>query len=645
MSRRRPKKSTEIQGKPKRRRRSQRAPSTLDAGAPQGRSLNDSDFRSARWTGALLFLVALAIRLLFWHATPDAAWPHSAHFKGDAPTWVEYAQSLESGTDFELGLPLRPPGAGYLLAALWDGHSGLARAQFAWCLLGALTVLLVFDASRRTFGYASALLAGLFCALSHGLMVLSTSLNNETPYLFLVTCTLWMASRLGAGPAPAGRVSGTWMWAWGLVHGLACLVRVEHLLFFVLTTAWLVASPPTHPKKAKQHFGPWRSVVHILAAFALVLLPWHLKAWSAIERFNTEPPDETSATAMAQAQLESMLGEVQWTPTAAAERDALPAFARRASANFVAATKLYRWGPDAPTQLILEPADLDALDQAFGSRPEPLPARPFVTFYGGLNFYLAHNPWAEAGFSRTALDQPPPLDDSAGGFPPILIDGLPPPTLAFTYPPHLHAINHGYGLGLGNILSERASTAKRLAARARIFWGGAALGFGGSGLPATGDLLRRRADLAVPHGGVFRVWQAIWLSLVAVGLWWGLRCRNESGFAFWHLLPWLALALTKLTVSLAFFGYARHGAGAYPAFALLAALGLVGLLRRCGLDLDTAPARRKLVAGAAAVGIAFLALEAWRVVDPPQIQIDGRAIEAGDPWPVDLHEDRILVKS
>ena len=63
----------------------------------------------------LLFVAALALRWLFWQATPDAAWPYSACYKGDAPVWLAYAEALREGRPFELGLPMRPPGAAYLI--------------------------------------------------------------------------------------------------------------------------------------------------------------------------------------------------------------------------------------------------------------------------------------------------------------------------------------------------------------------------------------------------------------------------------------------------------------------------------------------------------------------------------------------------
>ena len=39
-----------------------------------------------RAAAALLFLLALGLRVLFWQATPDAGWSYSAWYKGDTPT-------------------------------------------------------------------------------------------------------------------------------------------------------------------------------------------------------------------------------------------------------------------------------------------------------------------------------------------------------------------------------------------------------------------------------------------------------------------------------------------------------------------------------------------------------------------------------
>src|SRR5688500_16826494 len=83
------------------------------------------------WPWAV-FAGALLIRLLYWRATSDASWPHSAAFKGDAILWADYARALRAGVPFELGLPIHPPGTAYLIAAFWDGSGGFALLKALW---------------------------------------------------------------------------------------------------------------------------------------------------------------------------------------------------------------------------------------------------------------------------------------------------------------------------------------------------------------------------------------------------------------------------------------------------------------------------------------------------------------------------------
>lgn len=576
-----------------------------------------------RRMGLLLFLLALVLRLLFWQATPDAGWPHSAHYKGDAPTWVDYARAIHSGEEFELELPLRPPGAAYLLAAVWDGSGPLTSAQLVWCLLGAFTIVLVYASVLRCFGFGVATVTALACAVSHGLMVLSTSLNNETPYLFLVVLTIWLWPRLGERRS-------TW-WLWGAVHGLACLVRVEHVLVFALCWLWRAG--------AGHLAGPLRSCL----AFALVLAPWHVEAWHSLHQFNTVPPEErteaVSRSEQAQIQLEQALTEIRWTDEADAVRRDFPAFARRAAANFVAATVASR-APPGPAPIV-GVDDLELLDQAFGYRPEPLPSHPFVTFYGGLNFYLAHNPQAEAGFSRAALDSPPPLD--GGPYPPMLVRGLPPHDLSFTYPPHLRMVNHGYAMGWRHIAENPGTTWRRSVERLRIFWSGVALGIGGYDLPLGTDGLRRRADLAVPLASeVASYWRGLYFVLACAGLFLAWRSGVTRRDA---LVPWLALGGTKLLVGVAFFGYARHGATTIPVVVLLAVLSvhLISSSEDRSKERPTSRAEaRGLLRLAAAAALILVAVETVRWWRPPEMRLDERIVGAADPWPVDEHEDRQL---
>ena len=148
--------------------------------------------------GLLLFVLALALRVLFLQATADASGPYSPYYKGDTPVWLDYASAIRSSSTFDLGLPLRPPGVAYAIAYLWNGQAdGYSNLRLAWCLLGAATVALFFLAVLRSFDLRVAIFATLMVAASSGLMIVSTSPNNETLYLLLVigSFTFWESIR------------------------------------------------------------------------------------------------------------------------------------------------------------------------------------------------------------------------------------------------------------------------------------------------------------------------------------------------------------------------------------------------------------------------------------------------------------------
>ncbi len=572
-----------------------------------------------------IFSLALLLRLLFLYATPDSSWPHSALYKGDAPTWLAYAEAIERGEPFDQGLPLRPPGNGFLIAALAGGDlatgnstSALSRLQWAWCLLGAATVLLLYLAVRESFGAGPALAIGLLGAFSHGLMVLSTSLNNETPYLFLVALLLWMWPRV--------REPGRWpsLLAWGGLNALACLFRVEHALFFVLTSACLALFPwrTAGPSPAARRVLGAAAIVGL--AFGAVLTPWHAGAWQSVREFNRGEPSLDPGTTHMLDQLEAALAHIPWSPEARADRDALPAVSRRTLASFVTATVVVRGGESVSAEDFRE-----ILEGAFGSVPQPLGEHPFIAIYGGLNFYLANHEGAPPGFGRGPLDLPPPLEGGASRYPAPLVAGLPPPDLALTYPPHLQIVNEGYGLGLRWILEHPANASALAFEKLGLFWTGATLGFGGSNLPFGNEGLRRRVDLNVPQGHPLSLpWKLLWLSTLGGGLW--LARRNPA------TVPWLAYLLTKIVATVAFFGYARQGASAFPVLALLAALVL-----DLGYRTFIGPERTRLAGRVLAVVVVLLvAAEIARTVRPPELTIDDRPVTSGDPWPLELHEDR-----
>ena len=570
-----------------------------------------------RWTTVAVFAVSLLARLLYVQATPDRDWPHSALYKGDALVWTDYAAALERGKPFELGVPLRPPGNAYLLRWLGvDGRRAAARVKPVWALLGASAVTLFYRAALAAFGAGAALLAGLWGAFSTALLVLAGSLNNETPYLVLSGLILLAAPRLAA--APSARLA----LAWGGLNGLACLLRVEHLLFVLLAAAWLLARRWRQEPRRRRRGRLLRLAAPLAAGFVVVLAPWHLDAWSALERFNHQPPRLDPAAEAAQQGIERAVAGLSWTPAARAERDRLPAFARRASANFVAATVLVRGGREVRAE------HFSILEEAFGSRPRALPGYPFVALYGPLNFYLANRPAAPPGFDPDGIDRGPVLAGGIERYPRMLVGGLPPRQLNFSYPPHVEMVTDGYRLGGGWIAANPGTFLRRAAARLDILAQGAALGWTGRGLPWGAGGLRRAVDLTVPAGAGFATWRIVLAALVLAGAW---LARGVPALA-----PWLAFAVTKLAAAALFFGYARHGATLVPVVAALAAVALT----RLGSRLPWRPPPRRALAAAGLLAALGLGIEAQRWLRPPEVTIDGRPVTREDPIPAAEHRDR-----
>jgi hypothetical protein len=567
------------------------------------------DRRSIRLLGLAIFAAALATRLLFWQATPDRAWGWTAYFKGDAPLWLEWARAIELGSTFELGLPIHPPGAAYLVALLWNGHeSGVPILRFAWAAIGALVPLVVFLAAERSFGLRVAAFAGCWTALSSGLLVLSTSINNETPYLVMAVASVALTENLRGRPR-RGRLA-----LWSAVNGLACLFRVEHALFWILALAFLAVG-----WFRRSRWSALRWVAASLFFFALPLLPWHLSAFGAIRRFNEEPRILTPVEERAVTGVETQLAGLTWTPDAQGERDRLPAFLRRTASAFVLATVAHRGRSEVHAE------DFAILEQAFGYRPRPLHRFPFVSSYGPLNFALANHAGATGGFDRSLLQEPPPLSRGASSYPAFLVQGLPPPDLTFVYPPHLELFNEGYSTGW-RWIRERPGAFARLAARKlAIFWSGAASGLTGWNLPAGQSGIRRPVDMVAPHDSApATIWRIAFLLVAAAGVVAGRQNRA--------LLPWLLFLATKIAVTVLFFGYARQGAIAIPVIAILIALAFERWI----------PTRvSRLAIPLLLVG---LTIEAARLVSRPVVAIDGSPIGAADALAPDEHaEHRIEV--
>ena len=559
--------------------------------------------RAFPWAWAV-FAAALAARLLYWRATPDASWPHSAGFKGDALLWLEYARAIVTGASFELGLPIHPPGAAYLLAVLWGGSGGFAFAKAAWCAMGAASAGLFTSAAVRAFGVVPGAAAGVVMAASTSLLVLTTSLNGETPYLLLVAAAFRVLPGTDANPR------WTRLASWGALSGAACLFRVEHALFVGLAAAFLAV----RVLRGAGARAAAASVAWAALAFAAPLVPWHVHAWGEIARFNAErPPAAPPVRALLDA-----LRALPWDPEARARLDAVPAFARDHTEAFVAATVAHRGGTR------VRAADLAVVEEAFGYAPRPLAPRPFVSLYGPLNFALASHPDAGPGFGHAALDQPPPLRGGASSYPAMIVGGLPPRDLSFTYPPHLALVNDGYARGLRWLAGDPGGAARRGAARLAQFWSGAATALTGYGLPAGLSGPRAAVDIVVADGPLASAWRIVVLAACVFGL--------AAAWRIPALYPWVAFFAVKAIAAAVFFGYARLGASAAPAVAVLVGLAFARRAARPGSERGLRFALAALVA-----------VEAARFVHGPGLALDGESVGARrDPVAASDHADHHL---
>ena len=574
------------------------------------------------------FFAALLVRVLFLFATPDFSGPSSPYYKGDTPVWLDYAKAIQSSNQYSHGLPLRPPGVAFLVALFWNGQaSGFITLKLLWATMGAASFAFFYLAIARSFDWITATIAALLMTAYTGLIVVATAPNNETPYLLLISISLYLCKSLLSQP--------TWrvLLCWSIINGIACLIRVEHLLFFVLCSLWLFwlwAHPLRQPVN-------WRRAsvmtAFVGALFALTLAPWHFHAWSQIDKFNHSPLAVNHQTEQAYQQLENSLSIMRWTPEATEQSKSLPAFTQRTLTNFVAATVATRG------RLTVTTDDFKIINQAFGYYPQPLRPYPFITLYGGLNFHLANNSSATGGFSLDALSDSPPLLGGYDQYPSFLISGLPPRDLTFSYPPHLQAINDGYSLGWQWIRNNPVGAAELVTNKFERFWSGVTMGFTGYSFPVGVSGIRNSVDIVVAEPDLgLRIWQTAGLLILLSGLWVGRK--NKS------LYPWLMLLATKLATTVLFYGYAREGVVVFPIFALLLALVVTRLLSLYSSNNSAVIDRSQHVyrVGALLLLAFLIAVESFRFISAPTIRLDDIRVGQVEPFaPLESEPHRLTV--
>jgi hypothetical protein len=510
---------------------------------------------------------ALFTRFGFLWASPDRTWPHSVCFEGDGPLWVRFAASLQRGEPFEFNLPIHTPGMAYLIAWTWSGRpaEGFVAQKTLLCILSSLNCVLIWIVARRLFNERVAILAGLLSAASFASTVQATSLNNETPYSFLllIICIRTLTS------ARHRSIRGLLLLA--VLNGVAVLFRAEHSLCFAMLCVYLVwhwrrgdrtghrpgetgasrsklAGSADSSKTLRRDQGPDVPITRrrpgvaigltiLIVGFFLIPLPWNLRSHRAIQEFNTVEPRPLNYAA----------ARVPWTPQAIEYIRALPAFAREG--NFLLLTDLAasRGRPEVSRQFVE-----DWFKNEAGYVPRPLSPCSFVSIQGPLSFALANNDLSEGGFSTKLLDPQRAAK------------------LALGAPRHLHLFQEGYAIGLQYLTGHIGDAIHLMGKKLGIFGSGLTQGLTPLNVPLSVEGPRRPADQMGPLPGTGRAWTIAILALAAVGL--CVCARRRAGGICVLLIAYKAL------VALAFYGYVREAVSILPFFLLLVAIGLDAVL-------------------------------------------------------------------
>jgi len=215
-----------------------------------------------------LTLAGLAVRLL-WVALEPATFPVA-----DETMWISWGSetlpSPEVGfSPLRLRFVFHPPLYLYFVGAFSTLFGTLAAVKYAQCVVGAFLVPALGLLGRGTFGERTALVAAGIAAFYPELVWFASHFWAETVFTVLLW---WAMERLaaadGRGGAKAALLSG-------LLWGLAILTRETVLYFLPLAALWL----------AWRRAGGARRAGMLLAAAALVVLPWTLRNWRVFDAF------------------------------------------------------------------------------------------------------------------------------------------------------------------------------------------------------------------------------------------------------------------------------------------------------------------------------------------------------------------------
>ncbi len=233
-------------------RRKRETRETSEAGEPRQTLAVGVSARGWRLAVTGLFVLALALRLLYLYQL--AAAPLGQVLLGDGVAYDAWARRIAAGDWWGNEVFYQAPLYPYVLALVYAvaGPDPLAARLFQ-ALVGAATCVLAAAAGRRWFDARSGLAAGALLALYPPAIFFDGEIQKGTLTLFLATALVWLLARRAerlpermaardrdAAPPAAPRPG--WCLAAGALTGLFALDRENALLLVPLLALWLAAT-------------------------------------------------------------------------------------------------------------------------------------------------------------------------------------------------------------------------------------------------------------------------------------------------------------------------------------------------------------------------------------------------------------------
>lgn len=227
---------------------------------------------------ALLLLGSCATSSSIIFGNVDRYLPFSAYLYGDSEVYINYAEALLAGNQYDAGIPFHPPFTAWLCAAILSCGITPENLKFVFLVFSLATTWLTFDLTRHWFGLLSGMLAGTLAGLSFGIAVVSFVPSPDGPYLFLLMLSMWLIVRW-QGSLYTGSI------ILGGLGGIACLTRGEHILLApVLAGIWWFrwySNPLSSTSRSR-----FAALALCLTSTLGVVSPWCLRNYKILTAFN-----------------------------------------------------------------------------------------------------------------------------------------------------------------------------------------------------------------------------------------------------------------------------------------------------------------------------------------------------------------------